>query len=159
MLCEPCSFLPVYNRVQFTLWTHSVSRIAHRSSHQILKFQFIDFEKSRNTDPGLSYTLCHASTSEHKQARANSVIFWFWAFRARYHRLCEEFIQGNDALPKLDFKSSARASTGWARTSTGWARTSTSKFCNFPILGVSSQISSILWRIYKGKWHLPKIGF
>ena len=33
-----------------------------------------------------------------------------------------------------------------------WARASTSKFC-------SSQISPILWRMYKGNWHLPKTGF
>ena len=30
---------------------------------------------------------------------------------------------------------------------------------NFPILGVWSQISLILWRIYEGNWHTPKSGF
>ena len=38
MLCEPCSFLPVYNRVQFILWPHSVSRIVPQSSHQFKDF-------------------------------------------------------------------------------------------------------------------------
>ena len=33
------------------------------------------------------------STSKHKQARANFGIFWFWAFRARYHRFCAEFLK------------------------------------------------------------------
>ena len=54
---------------------------------------------------------------------------------------------------------SSTAIHGQAWASRGWARASTSKFWNFPILGVSSQISPILWRIYKGKWHFPKIGF
>ena len=53
---------------------------------------------------------------------------------------------------------SSTAIHGQAWASRGWARASTSKFWNFPILGASSQISPILWRIYKGKWHLPKIG-
>ena len=33
------------------------------------------------------------STSKHKQARANFGIFWFWAFRARYHRFCADFLK------------------------------------------------------------------
>ena len=40
---------------------------------------------------------------EPKQARANFGIFQFWCFQARYHRFCEEFNNGNDSFPKLDF--------------------------------------------------------
>ena len=38
--------------------------------------------------------------TEHEQARANFTISQFWAFRARYHRFCEEFIKENDTFPK-----------------------------------------------------------
>ena len=49
---------------------------------------------------------------------------------------------------------------GHSRASMSKRGLSTSKFwIFFWILGVSSQISSILSRIYKGKQHLPKIGF
>ena len=51
---------------------------------------------------------------------------------------------------------------GHWRASMSKQRLSTSKheqILEFSILGVSSQISPILWRIHQGKWHLPKIGF
>ena len=52
---------------------------------------------------------------------------------------------------------------GHWRASMSKQRLSTSKheqiLGNFPILGVWSQISLILWRIYEGNWHIPKSGF
>ena len=67
MLCEPCSFLPVYNRVQFTLWPHSVSRDFNSS---ILKNREVQTHKIEEYRP---IALCVACAIPH---RAQPMIYY-----------------------------------------------------------------------------------
>ena len=64
-------------------------------------------------------------------ARASTSKFWwifrFWAFGARYHRFCEEFMKGTDTLQNLDFGEWERLQHGHSRVSMSKQRLSTSK--------------------------------